>query len=125
MSVNKFIKLQDQFIKLQDQLVELQDKYDTLLKDTSENTIISSMKDMKESYEKKENELKKMEELVNYQENSLKASNVMLTNILKELKNKRTIIYNFSYHKLNFIKDIIEDTINNKYRILYGYNENL
>jgi hypothetical protein len=42
---------------------------------------------MKETYEKKEKDLKRMEIL---QEESLKTIKVMLTNVLKELKNKYT-----------------------------------
>jgi len=120
----KMSKIVNNKIELQDELEELQKKYNTLLKETSENTIISSMKDMKELYEKKEKEFKRIEQLADYQEESLKAIKVMLTNILKDLKIKRTITYIHSYPKLNFIKDIIEDTLYNKTTILYGYNFN-
>lgn len=110
---------------------DLQEKYDILLEDYkklkheySENVIIQSMNDMKSMYNVQKSKIEKLNNVVTNISSINKSVKVMLSVLCKNINN-----YNFSSryqlkHKLEFIEEMIEESLKLRNEIYYIEYEN-
>ena len=93
-------------------------KYDDLLSEYSENTIITSMNDMKKEYEYIESQLKKLKNLNTKYFDTVKAVKLMIETLIKTLSSNDELEYEnsnltiFIYQlklKLKFVIEILEN----------------
>ena len=94
-----------------------------LKKDYEENTIIQSMNDMKEVYDKQTKKLEKMSEVIDNMNETTKAVQLMLKILVKNLSsysNRRESVTRFELkNKIEFISEILEESLKTKNELYY------
>lgn len=87
-----------------------------LKKDYEENTIIQSMNDMKQIYDKQTKKIEKMSDVIDDMNETTKAIQLMLKMLLKNLSsysNRRETVTRFELkNKIEFISEILEESLN-------------
>lgn len=120
MSTNKQLEIKREYLSLHRDYQDLKDdysilyeKYQKLLKETSENTVLQSMNDMKLQYQdllRNTVPKEKYEELLkDYSKiySSLQGLNLLITNLGKHINSSSTLLYT----RFRILKEIIQDTI--------------
>lgn len=111
----------DRYIKLLKENTELKKELLELRKECEENTIISSMNDMKKSYEIQEKKIEKykscLTEMYNYSK-TIKTMTEVISDSVSEYSNMRTFRYELKT-RLEFIIEILEITLKKKNELLY------
>ena len=94
-----------------------------LKKDYEENTIIQSMNDMKEVYDKQTKKLEKMSDVIDNMNETTKAVQLMLRILVKNVNsysNRRENISRFELkNKIEFISEILEESLKTKNELYY------
>jgi putative cell wall-binding protein len=94
-----------------------------LKKDYEENTIIQSMNDMKEVYDKQTKKMEKMSEVIDNMNETTKAVQLMLKILVKNLSsysNRRESVTRFELkNKIEFISEILEESLKTKNELYY------
>lgn len=123
--VDSYDSLMEQYTKLQEEYNILNEKYDILKKETSENTIVQSMNDMKEQYDHViQNTIplysfKKLEERYDDMSKTCKAVVVLMEHNRKQIAHLNRYNYDDKIIRkaeieMIVIKDLIQDIITNK-----------
>lgn len=94
-----------------------------LKKECEENTIIQSMNDMKKVYEKQQEKIEKMRDIIDKIVDGQKAVQVMLKFVIKNFHNsniRREGLTRYELKtKLEFINDILTDCLKTKNELFY------
>jgi|GWRWMinimDraft_5_1066013.scaffolds.fasta_scaffold127344_1 hypothetical protein len=94
-----------------------------LKKDYEENTIIQSMNDMKQIYDKQTKKIEKMSDVIDDMNETTKAIQLMLKMLLKNLSsysNRRETVTRFELkNKIEFISEILEESLKTKNELYY------
>lgn len=112
------------------QVAELLVKYesikselDNLKKEYEENTIIQSMNDMKQVYDKQSKKMEKMSDIIDNMNETTKAVQLMLKILVKNMSsysNRRESVSRFELkNKIEFISEILEESLKTKNELYY------
>jgi hypothetical protein len=120
-SAQKYIKLLEEHTELKIELENTKNELAKLKKDCEENTIISSMNDMKKSYEIQEKKIEKLKECIseitNYTRTAKTMTSVVSTNI-SDYTNMRSY-KNELRTRLEFIIEMLDLSLKKKTELLY------
>jgi predicted nuclease with TOPRIM domain len=114
----RYIDIQKKYTDTLSECNIIRKKYDDLLSEYSENTIITSMNDMKKEYEYIESQLKKLKNLNTKYFDTVKAVKLMIETLIKTLSSNDELEYEnsnltiFIYQlklKLKFVIEILEN----------------
>lgn len=109
------------YVKLIKENTELKNELAKLKKDCEENTIISSMNDMKKSYEIQEKKIEKLKECIseitNYTRTAKTMTSVVSTNI-SDYTNMRSYKHELRT-RLEFIIEMLDSSLKKKTELLY------
>ncbi len=91
-----------------------------LKKDYEENTIIQSMNDMKEVYDKQTKKMEKMSDIIDNMNDTTKAVQLMLKMVIKNCTGYSTRINKCELNnKIEFISEILEESLKTKNELYY------
>ena len=120
-SSTRYISLLKENTKLKMELENTKKELEKLKKDCEENTIISSMNDMKKSYEIQENKIEKLKEclseIINYTRTAKSMTNIISTNI-SDYSNMRSFKQELRT-RLEFVIEMLDISLKRKTELLY------
>lgn len=120
-STQRYIKLLEEHAELKTELDQIKKELEQLKKDCEENTIISSMNDMKKSYEIQEKKIEKLKrcisEIYDYTRTAKTMITVVSTNI-SDYSNMRTFKHELRT-RLEFVIEMLDSSLKKKSELLY------
>lgn len=118
---DRYIKLLEERNELKTELDQIKKELEQLKKECEENTIISSMNDMKKSYEIQEKKIEKLKgcisEIYDYTKTAKTMITVVSTNI-SDYSNMRTFKYELRT-RLEFVIEMLDSSLKKKSELLY------
>ena len=109
----EYLSIQSELLNLKDDYTCLYDKYSKLLQETSENTVLQSMNDMKIQYQELLRNMVSKDKyedlLIEYQKlySTIHGLKILIQNVNKHVNTNDTVIYS----RIKIIKEILNDTI--------------
>lgn len=120
-STQRYIKLLEEHTELKTELEQVKKELEQLKKECEENTIISSMNDMKKSYEIQEKKIEKLKgcisEIYNYTKTAKTMTSVISTNI-SDYSNMRSFKQELRT-RLEFVIEMLDSSLKRKSELLY------
>jgi hypothetical protein len=114
-------------LKTYDELIieyeRVSDELTNLKKDYEENTIIQSMNDMKQIYDKQTKKMKKMSDIIDNMNETTKVVKLMLKTLIKNsnvYSSRRDVVNKFELNtRLEFINEILSESLKTKNELYY------
>jgi len=120
-STQKYIKLIEENTQLKIELDQTKNELEQLKKECEENTIISSMNDMKKLYEIQEKKIEKLKECISEIYNYIRTAK-MMTTVISTNVSDYTSMRSFTQElrtRLEFVVEILESSLKKKSELLY------
>jgi prophage DNA circulation protein len=120
-SAQRYIKLLEEHTELKIKHENTKKELEKLEKENQENTIISSMNDMKKSYEIQEKKIEKLKECISEIYDYIRTAKAMITVVstnVSDYTNMRTFKYELRT-RLEFVIEMLESSLKKKSELLY------
>jgi uncharacterized phage infection (PIP) family protein YhgE len=120
-SAQRYITLLQEFTELKTEHDQIKEELEQLKKDCEENTIISSMNDMKKDHEIQEKKIEKLKTYINEMNNYTKTVKTMISVISTNISDY-TSMRSFKLElrtRLEFIMEILDSSLKRKNELLY------
>lgn len=120
-TTQRYLRLIEENSELKTELDKIKNELEQLKKENQENTIISSMNDMKKSYEIQEKKIEKLKECISEIYNYIRTAKTMISVVstnISDYSNMRSFKLELRT-RLEFVIEMLDSSLKKKSELLY------